>query len=334
MMIKKAFIVLLAILAISIALLMAQLERKMSQPVSIATPEFLTIKSSTSFEQLTHDMIANGWIDNRFWLRSYVRLHPTMAKIKVGTYRILPQSSVKDILQQLVTGKEYQFGITFIEGTTFRQWLSLLETQPFLTKTLAGKSLSDIASLLNITEQNPEGWFFPDTYTYTAGTSDVVLLQRAHQKMLLLLQQLWETRPADLPFTTPYQALILASIIEKETSQLDEQPLIASVFVNRLTKNMRLQTDPTVIYGLGARYQGDIKRIHLREKTAYNTYQIKGLPPTPIAMPGLSALKASVSPADSNYLYFVSQGNGHHVFSSNIADHNAAVAQYQLGKNK
>ena len=225
-------------------------------------------------------------------------------------------------------GKEHQFEITFVEGTTFKQWLSLLAAKPYIKHNLANMSASQIAKLLNIKQTNPEGLFFPDTYAYTAGTDELTLLRRAYKKMHNLLENMWQNRATDLPFNDPYQALIIASIIEKETSKVEEQPQIAAVFINRLSKKMRLQTDPTVIYGLGDSYNGDITRKHLKEKTPYNTYRIKGLPPTPIAMPGISALRASMHPAQSDYLYFVSEGNGYHVFSTTLKAHNEAVNRF------
>jgi len=255
-----------------------------------------------------------------------------MSQIKTGTFKIAADITLKELLQLLVLGKEHQFTITFVEGSTFKQWLEQLAEQPQLTHQLSGKSIKQIAQLFDINQTNPEGWFFPDTYAFTKGTSDLTILMWAHIEMQKHLNILWQQRAESLPYKSQYQALIMASIIEKETSVVDEMTVISSVFVNRLRKKMRLQTDPTVIYGLGDRYQGDIKRVHLKEKTAYNTYRINGLPPTPIAMPGILALQAVLNPEATDFLYFVSMGNGKHIFTSNLKDHNAAVAKYQLGK--
>ncbi len=297
---------------------------------------FITVQPGSSISAFSKQLEHNGWINNRFWLRNYGRLFPQQANIKAGTYNIAFNTSVLELLMQVVEGKEHQFKVTFIEGTRFSDALIALQAHPHIEQSISNKTIAQIAEevgIKNIVDGNPEGWIFPDTYAFTAGTSDITLIKRAYKKMQTQLATLWQQRMSGLPYQTPYEALIMASIIEKETSYVPEQRDIAAVFVNRLNKNMRLQTDPTVIYGLGERYQGDITRAHLREKTAYNTYRINGLPPTPIAMTGLSALKAALNPEKSDYYYFVSQGNGQHSFSRTLKEHNLAVKAY-LNKRK
>ena len=309
-------------------------EQKINQPLLLQKTQLLTVKQGTTVSKLSRQLVEKNWLITRFWLRNYPRLFAKYADIKTGSYQITPGTTLKQLLTQLNAGKEYQFEITFVEGTTFKQWLELLASKPHITHNLAQKSIAEIAQLLNIKHANPEGLFFPDTYAYTVGTDELTLLKRAHIKMNIQLDKFWQNRDQGLPFINAYQALIMASIIEKETSKVEEQPQIAAVFINRLAKNMRLQTDPTVIYGVGELYQGDITRKHLREKTPYNTYKIKGLPPTPIAMPGISALRASMHPAQSEYLYFVSQGNGYHVFSTTLKAHNKAVKRFLRGQKQ
>ena len=327
-MFNKFIIVTLLVLIGGAAMLAYQLDKALNTPLTIEQDSFLTVKLGSSISLFSKQLENKKWIDDRFWLRNYGRLFPQKVNIKAGTYLIAKGTNVADLLVQLVQGKEHQFTITFIEGTRFTDALAILSQHPHITHTLSGKSVSDIANKVGIDAHNPEGWLFPDTYAFTANTVDITLLKRAYGNMQQKLNKLWQNRAKNLPYTTPYQALIMASIIEKETSYRAEQPIISSVFVNRLRKKMRLQTDPTVIYGLGDRYQGDITRAHLREKTAYNTYRINGLPPTPIAMAGLSALKATLNPATSDYFYFVSGGNDKHVFSKTLAEHNKAVRDY------
>ena len=267
-------------------------------------------------------------------MRNYVRINPKFAKLKTGTYLVQPNTSLLALITLLVSGKEHQFTLTFIEGTTFKQWLALLAKQPNIQQTLTNISIEQIAATLNIDMKNPEGWFYPETYAYTDKTTDITILRRANHKMGQKLQELWNDRDLAVPYDKPYQALIMASIIEKESGKVDEQALISSVFTNRLYKKMRLQTDPTIIYGLGDRYKGDIKYEHKYEKTAYNTYRINGLPPTPIAMPGGSVLYAAMHPEATDYLYFVGKGDGYHHFSENLKEHNIAVNLYQRKKKK
>jgi UPF0755 protein len=310
-----------------------QLDKALNTPLAIEQDSFLMVNPGSSISLFAKQLEKKEWIDNRFWLRNYGRLFPQKANIKAGTYLITKGTNLVELLDQLVQGKEHQFSITFIEGTRFIDALTILAEHPHIKHSIGEKTVADIADKLGIDAVNPEGWLFPDTYAFTAGTQDIALLKRAYANMEQQLNVLWNKRAKNLPYKTPYEALIMASIIEKETSYIEEQPTISSVFINRLRKRMRLQTDPTVIYGLGDRYQGDITRAHLREKTAYNTYRINGLPPTPIAMAGLSALKATLNPAKSDYFYFVSGGNGKHVFSRTLVEHNAAVRSY-LKKQK
>ncbi len=327
-MLKKLIIVTLLIFITGSVALVYQFDKALNTPLAIEKDNFLTVKAGSSISSFAKQLEQQHWITDRFWLRNYGRIFPQKANIKAGTYLIAKGISLEALLVQLVQGKEHQFSITFIEGTRFIDALEILSEHAHIKHSLSGKTVAAIADTLGIDAVNPEGWLFPDTYAFTAGTQDIALLKRAHTNMEKQLNELWEKRTKNLPYKTAYEALIMASIIEKETSYVAEQPTISSVFVNRLRKRMRLQTDPTVIYGLGDRYQGDITRAHLREKTAYNTYRINGLPPTPIAMAGLSALKATLNPAKSDYFYFVSGGDGKHVFSRTLAEHNAAVRRY------
>jgi UPF0755 protein len=325
----KKFIILTLLVVISSGATIAyQFDKALNTPIAIEQDSFLTVNPGSSISFFAKQLENKKWIDDRFWLRNYGRLFPLKANIKAGTYLISKGTNLTELLIQLVQGKEHQFSITFIEGTRFTDALSILSQHAHIEHSLSGKNVAEIAAKVGIEAVNPEGWLFPDTYAFTAGTKDIALLKRAHINMKHQLKVLWQKRAENLPYKTPYQALIMASIIEKETSYVAEQPLISSVFVNRLRKKMRLQTDPTIIYGLGERYQGDITYAHKREKTAYNTYRINGLPPTPIAMSGLSALKATLNPATSDYFYFVSGGNGKHVFSKTLSEHNKAVREY------
>lgn len=319
--------VLLSILAVIFVMLMS--EEKVQQPLAIEQNEFITIKPGASFNAFSTLLVNKGWLENNFWLRVYVKFNPQQSKIKSGTYQVAAKTTVSELLNLIVSGKEHQFSITFIEGSTFKQVLAQLAQHPNVSHELTDLSPAVVAKKLAIEQDNPEGWLFPETYAFTQNATDISIIKRAYVKMQSALAELWLNRAENLPYKSPYQALIMASIIEKESGKHAEHPRISSVFVNRLNKRMRLQTDPTVIYGLGDRYQGDITYAHLREKTAYNTYKIKGLPPTPIALPGAQALQAALNPELSDYLYFVSNGNGDHIFSTNLADHNRAVNKYQ-----
>ncbi len=251
--------------------------------------------------------------------------------IQAGTYRLDGPTTPLELIDKMERGDVVLEEMRFVEGMTLRQWLAQLAAQPGIKQTLAGKGELDLRHLLG--EIDPlEGWFFPDTYRYSPGTTDLDILKRAHAAMKRRLAEAWEARDPGIILQTPHEALTMASIVEKETGQAAERAVIASVFENRLRLGMRLQTDPTVIYGLGDRYDGNIHKRDLLADTPWNTYTRDGLPPTPIAMPGAASIRAVLHPAASPYLYFVARGDGTHEFSTTLEEHNRAVAKYQLGK--
>lgn len=257
-----------------------------------------------------------------------MRLHPELSKFKAGAYSLNNLATVKDLLAHLNSGKEVQLNVQFIEGRTFQNGYEQLSKANYLQQTLQDKSEKEIAELLGIPYTKIEGWIAPDTYRYTPNSTDLALLKRAYQRQKTILENAWQNRAENLPLANPYEMLILASIVEKETGIASERPKIASVFINRLRIKMRLQTDPTVIYGMGNRYDGNIRRKDLEEVTLYNTYQIDGLPPTPIAMPSEASIKAVANPDYTPYLYFVADGTGGHKFSKTLKDHNKAVQEW------
>ncbi len=250
--------------------------------------------------------------------------------LKSGEYRFRDGITAWELLEQVVAGRVIEYPVVLVDGWTFRQFMHVLDEAPKLKHTLAGLSPPQIMERLGYPGENPEGRFFPDTYYYSKDQTDLMILANAYEKMQKLLAQQWALRDADLPLKNPYEALILASIVEKETGRVDERKLIAGVFVNRLRSGMRLQSDPTVIYGMGEHYDGNIRLKDLRHDTPYNTYTRGGLPPTPVAMPGRDALIAVLHPAATKALYFVSRGDGSHVFSATLEEHNKAVLKYQL----
>ncbi|RZF80081.1 endolytic transglycosylase MltG [Pseudoalteromonas sp. CO325X] len=302
-----------------------QIKQAMVAPLHLPEPQLVEVQSGTGFNQLCHQWQQKQWLDSCWRFQVLAKLDPTLTDLKAGLYQLSPGTALA-AFRQISQGKEHQFSFTIIEGDNLRQVLSRLQRAPYIEKPLhwgdefLGKPLNE----------QLEGRFFPDTYHYHGGDHAVQLLTRAYRKMEIELDQAWQQRSSSSPLNSADEALILASIIEKETGVAGERPLIASVFVNRLNKGMRLQTDPTVIYGIGPEFDGNITRAHLREKTPYNTYRIDGLPPTPIAMPSKAALVAAVQPQQSDYYYFVAKGDGSHQFSKRLEDHNRAVRQYQL----
>ncbi|MGA1675690.1 MAG: endolytic transglycosylase MltG [Pseudomonadales bacterium] len=265
----------------------------------------------------------------RLW-QLLARLDPDQSFIKAGEYRLSDQDTPATLLARLRAHDVVRHRITLIEGWTLREVLGALARHPIVRQTLGADARQALGLALNLPRENPEGLFFPDTYVFERGASDLDILRRAHDRMNAVLARAWAQRQPDLPLKDPYGALILASIIEKETGRAEDRGFVAQVFVNRLRLGMRLQTDPTVIYGLGDRFDGDLTRAHLAEDTPYNTYRRAGLPPTPIAMPGLASLEAALAPPAGDLLYFVSRGDGTTAFSSTLDAHNRAVREFQL----
>jgi len=266
---------------------------------------------------------------NCFWFKLLAYQRKIDRHLKAGEYVFAKGSSSTDILNLFAKGKTRQYSITFPEGWSFKQVFNAIKDNPHLQHTLTDIELKDVMAQVGSDKTHPEGLFFPDTYFFEKHTSDLELLKIAHDKMQRVLAEEWQNRDQKIPLHSPYQALILASIVEKETAAVEERKQIAGVFTRRLIKGMLLQTDPTVIYGMGDDYHGDIKTKDLREPTPYNTYVIEGLPPTPIAMPGKQAINAALHPEDGDALFFVSRGNGHHAFSATLAEHEKYVDQYQ-----
>jgi UPF0755 protein len=258
-----------------------------------------------------------------------LRATNSSAKIKAGSYELKPGTSPLGLIDQLVRGDFAQETLTIIEGWTFRQMRQAMALHQGLKHDTAELTDQALMALISPDYEKPEGLFFPDTYLFAKGASDLQIYKQAHARLLLQLTQEWAKRDADLPYKTPYQALTMASIIEKETGQASERTMIAGVFINRLRVGMLLQTDPTVIYGMGENYDGKIRKRDLETDTPYNTYTRSGLPPTPISLPGLASLAAAMAPAQTLALYFVSRGDGTSHFSGNLPDHNRAVNQFQ-----
>lgn len=308
-------------------------------PLSSTThqPVNYTIKSGASLASVANDLQQLGLMAHpRYWVW-HARWEGSAAQIKAGEYEISPLMTPPQLLQLFVSGKVIDYTLTIPEGWTFRQLLKALHQHDKIKKTLLdgnGKLLDNTAVMTRLRrgDQHPEGMFYPDTYHFSGKTTDVEFLQRAYQQMQQRLEAEWENRAPDLPYKNSYEALIMASIIEKETAAPEEREQIAGVFVRRLNKRMRLQTDPTVIYGLGESFDGNLRRKDLRAMNPYNTYKIKGLPPTPIALPGGDSIYAALHPAPGRTLYFVSRGDGTHKFSVTNEEHNAAVRKYQLKK--
>ncbi len=288
------------------------------------------VDPGTSIRRIGSELQERGVLRHPFYWELYARLTGVAKRVKTGEYRIDPRQSPVRLLRQLTEGRVIQYSFTLIEGWTFRQLRAALHVDPILLRTLQDSSDAQIMAALGAQDEHPEGWFLPDTYYFPRGTTDLEFLQRAYRGMQDELTAEWAERAADLPLKSPYEALTLASIVERETAVPEERATIAGVFIERLRRKMYLQTDPTVIYGMGERYNGRIRYSDLRRDTPYNTYTRAGLTPTPIAMPSAESIHAALHPAFSGALYFVARGDGTHQFSASLQEHNEAVIKYQL----
>jgi UPF0755 protein len=279
------------------------------------------------------DIAGHGFRDGLYW-RALGRELGVAGRLHAGEYALPQGITPRALLHKMAAGEVVQHRFTIVDGWTFRQLRLALANEAGLQQTLPGSSDEDIARRIGIADGRPEGWFLPETYSFVKGESDFDVLKRAHVEMQKALERLWSARSADVKLETPYEALILASIVERETAQPNERAQIAGVFVRRLKLGMRLQTDPTVIYGMGESYAGNIRRSDLEADTPYNTYARDGLPPTPIALPGAVALEAALHPAPGDALYFVARGDGSHEFSPTLEAHNRAVQKFQLHRSQ
>lgn len=292
----------------------------------------VVIAPNSGLRSIANQLVTQGVLPEPWRFVLLAKLLNKEQYLQAGSYTLNKNVSPYQLLLSLNYGKATQGSITFIEGRTFAQMREKLAKNDAVKQTINGLSDKEIMQLLGSPYNSPEGLFFPDTFYFNRHTTDIALLKISYDSMQTKLDRAWQNREEGLPYKNSYQALIMASIIEKETGKSSERPMIAGVFVNRMRLGMRLQTDPTVIYGMGLQFNGNIRKKDLLTDTPYNTYTRNGLPPTPIAMPGIAAIEAALHPAKTKALYFVGKGDGSHEFSNNLNEHNIAVVRYQLKK--
>jgi len=325
------FILLLGLVAAG--LVFADYNGTLDKPLNFTeTQRVFVVEKGWSSKRVASELEKKGIIDKPHWFYLYARMSEKGVRIKSGEYNIVGSPTIPELIDLFVDGQTVQYTGNIIEGSTFKQLRVRLANNPDLLQTISSMSDQDIMKALGMEGQHPEGLFFSDTYQFPNQTTDLEFLKRSNAQLQAVLEEEWEQRDKSIPIKTPYEALILASIVEKETAAPEERPLIAGVFMSRLNIKMRLQTDPTVIYGMGENYDGNIRRSDLTTDTPYNTYTRGGLPPTPIAMVGREAINAVMHPATTSAVYFVARGDGTHQFSDTLEQHNAAVRKYQLKK--
>ena len=305
----------------------------LAQPLALPTSPFVfDVKPGATLKAVARELTAAKVLPTEWPLVALARVRAVDRGIKAGNYEIETGITLPGLLERLTQGDVTELSLTIVEGSTFGELRAALAADSGIAAHARSLSDAEVMAKIGAAGTAPEGWFFPDTYFFAAGSSDLALLARAHRLMRSRLDAAWAKRATDLPLKDPYEALILASIVEKESGRPADRPVIASVFLNRLRAGMRLQTDPTVIYGMGKRFDGNLRKRDLESDTPYNTYTRDGLPPTPIALPGQASIDAVTNPPSTPYFYFVARGDGTSEFSTNLADHNRAVAKFQLGR--
>jgi len=306
----------------------------LTEPVTLEEPVLFDVPRGTPFSTVARRLEQEGLVQKSLWLRLHGRLYPEQTRIKAGEYEFSGEVTPEAMIATMVAGDTKHWSIQFIEGWTFQDMRSALAANDRIQKLTTDWSDEEVMAAMGAEGEHPEGRFFPDTYRFTRSESDLDLLRRAYSRMSSVLEEEWALRAEGLPYESPYEALIMASIVERETGAPGERQQVAGVFVRRLQKGMRLQTDPTVIYGMGKDYKGRIRSRDLRTYTPYNTYRIDGLPPTPIALPGRDSIHAALHPDAGKALYFVARGDGTHKFSRTLAEHQKAVREYQLNRRQ
>ena len=314
------------------------LQSSLQAPLAIAAPTMVDVPRGATMNGLLRELQQRGVLTSarqRAYLSWYARLNGQASALKAGEYALAPGMRAVDLTALLASGQVVLHELTLVEGWQFAQALDAVRAHAAIARTLPAEgTVAALMSALGAPGQHPEGRFYPDTYRFPRGTTDVEFLRRAYRTLGHVLAEEWASRAPDLPYATPDEALVMASIVERETGMVDERPEIAGVFVRRLQKRMRLQTDPSVIYGLGAAFDGNLRKRDLLADGPYNTYTRAGLPPTPICLPGRAAIYAALHPAAGKTLYFVARGDGSHVFSETFAEHDAAVRRYQLKRGQ
>jgi UPF0755 protein len=307
-------------------------EEMLSRPLPVAAESTLIVPPGTSFREFARELAARDLVRHPLPLLILARLDGSVGRLLAGEYRIAPGMTLQDLLDKVASGDVILHQFTIIEGWTFDELRQALADHPVIRHDPDNPSDAELMAAIGFPDQHPEGRFLPETYSFPRGTTDIEFLKRAHAALARVLEEEWAARGDNAVVSTPYDALILASIIEKETAVETERRRVAGVFSRRLERGMRLQADPTVIYGMGEEYEGRIGTEDLRTDTPYNTYTRHGLPPTPIAMPGRASIHAALHPAAGDALYFVARGDGSHEFSATLREHNAAVRKYILGE--